>query len=234
MKRFKLYPIATLLIGAFLFSCSPEYIPNMANTPMLDNKGEIQANVAAALSGTEIQAAYALTDNLGIMANSSFLSTTSDTTDDFHKHSIFEFGVGYFDDFSDIGRYEIYGGFGTGKVKAYNEDLVFDEDITDAKFSKIFLQPSFGLKSDYFDGNLGARLALVKVNYQENTSESDESFHPFIEPVVTVRAGIKNFKLVSQLGYSLPVGGEYVFDTQPFIFSIGLHMRLNTQQVSKD
>lgn len=218
-----------MLLGfALLYSCSPEYIPNMANTPMFDEKGEVQANLAASVSGTEIQAAYALTDNIGVMANSSFLNETSDTTDDFHKHSIFEFGVGYFNSFSEYGRFEVYGGYGKGKVEAYNEDLTFDEKISDATFSKMFIQPSVGMKTTYFDGNIGARMALVKVDYKQEIEEADENFHAFFEPVVTGRVGIKNVKLVSQLGYSFPVGGEYVFDTQPFIFSIGLHFRLNT------
>jgi hypothetical protein len=202
----------------------------MANTPMFDEKGELQANLSTGVSGTDIQAAYALTDEIGIMANTSFYNETSDTTDDFHKHSIFELGMGYYGDLSNYGRFELYGGFGTGKIKAYNQDLTFDDDVTDAVFSKIFIQPSFGLKSEYFDGNLGTRLAFVKVNYKQEAPGLEEGFQPFVEPVLTGRLGIKNVKIISQIGFSLPLTDDHVFDYQPFIFSLGLHFRLNTLQ----
>ena len=219
--------IGFLLTLITLFSCSPEYIPNMANTPMFDEKGEIQANITRGVSGTDIQAAYAVTDHLGVMANTSFYKSTSDTSDDFHQHGIYEFALGYYGDISDYGRFEVYGGFGAGKIQAYNEDMVFDDPITDATFSKLFIQPSFGMKSDIFDANLGTRLAMIKVNYKQEAPGLNESFQPFIEPMLTGRLGFKYVKFIGQVGLSFPLKTETVFDYQPFIINLGLHFNIN-------
>lgn len=226
LRHFFLIISGTILLS--FFSCSPEYIPNVANTPMFDGKGELQANIVAGASGTDIQAAYAITDNIGIMANTSFLNQVSDTSDDFHKHSIYELGVGYYGDISDYGRFEIYGGYGGGKLEGYDENNIFDDAVTDATFSKLFIQPSFGLKSKYFDGNLGTRLSMVKINYSHNPEDIKEGFTPFLEPVLTGRLGIENIKLISQIGLSFPLTEEHSFDYQPIIFSIGLHFKINT------
>ncbi len=238
MRNFKHLATFPGLLTGFVFfiftSCSPEYIPNVVNTPMFDEMGELQANVSAGVSGTDVQAAYALTDHVGLMLNSSFRDEVSDTSRDFHKHTILEFGLGYYGNISDYGRYEIYGGYGGGRIKGFDEDNVFDSRITDALFGKIFIQPSIGLKSNYFDGNLGARFAMVRVDYKNNPEGLNEKFQPFVEPVITGRLGIKNVKVVSQLGFSLPLTDEYVFDYQPFIFSLGLHFRINTMNLGSE
>jgi hypothetical protein len=230
MSRYRLF--YTILYLSFLIilglsSCSPEYIPNLANTPMFDEKGEIQANVTGGVSGTDIQGAYALSDNIGVMVNTSFNNETSDTSEDYHKHQIYELALGYYGDISDYGRFEVYGGFGTGNIKAYNENLEFDNPRSDATFTRLFVQPSLGMKSDIFDGNLATRLAIVKVNYAEEIDGQEEKFKPFIEPVLTGRLGYKYVKLVSQIGLSIPLTQDYVFDHQPFIFSLGLHFNIN-------
>jgi hypothetical protein len=234
--KLRLAPLKVLLGTVFfvLASCSPEYIPNVVNTPMFDEQGELQANLSAGVSGTDVQAAYALTDNVGVMLNSSFNRQVSDTTEDYHKHTILEFGLGYYGSISDYGRYEIYGGYGAGRIKGYDEDNIFDSQITDATFGKIFLQPSFGFKSNYFDGSMGARIALVRVDYKNDSEGLSEKFHPFVEPVITGRLGIKNVKVVSQVGLSFPFKDEHVFDYQPFIFSLGLHFRINTMGSGAD
>src|SRR3989339_701931 len=76
-------------IGLFS-SCSPEYIPNMVNTPLFSNQGEFQATVATGTSNFDAQLGYAITDNIAIIANGSYADETNDTTDEFHKHLIIE------------------------------------------------------------------------------------------------------------------------------------------------
>src|SRR6056297_213766 len=116
-KRFQKFFL--LLPLGFLFSCSPEYIPNMANSPMFSNKGEFQANIATGTSNFDAQAAYAITDHIGIMVNGSYGNETNDTTDDYHKHSFIEGGLGYFENLGESLRYEIYGGYGIGKTEGF-------------------------------------------------------------------------------------------------------------------
>ncbi|MEA2105370.1 MAG: hypothetical protein U9P82_01395 [Bacteroidota bacterium] len=120
----------------FLFSCSPEYIPNMANSPMFSNQGELQATVATGTSNFDAQTAYAITDHIGIMVNGSYGNETNDTTDDFHKHAFIEAGLGYYEKIGENVRYEIYGGYGFGKTEG-EFDYEFDSRITDADMQRI-------------------------------------------------------------------------------------------------
>jgi len=211
-----------------MFSCSPEYIPNMVNSPMFNEKGEVQGNLAAGVSGTDLQLAYAVSDHIAIMANGSFYDETSDTTDDFHRHTLYEVGAGYYDLIGGHGRYEIFGGVGTGKIKGYWEDSPLDNPVSDARFFKFFVQPAIGLRSDYADGSIGSRWVLVRTDYNEEEPEAQAGFHPFFEPFIMGRLGFRNIKLVSQLGFSIPVGQEVPFDYQPFMFNVGLHVNIST------
>ncbi len=209
-----------------MISCSPEYVPNMVNTPMFDEKGELQANLSGGVSGTDAQLSYAISDHLGLMANGSFRNETSDTSNEFHKHHLYEFGIGYFDHIGHVGRYEIFGGLGTGRMSGYDESWV-DDPVGEARFFKIFVQPSVGLKSKVIDGNFATRWVLVQTDYSEGNVSGSSTFQPFFEPVLTGRVGFKYVKITSQLGFSLPVGDKIPFDYQPFIFSLGLHLNIN-------
>ncbi|MBS3807179.1 MAG: hypothetical protein KGY60_06710 [Bacteroidales bacterium] len=94
MRNFKrtIFALGAGVWVMVMFSCSPEYIPNMVNSPMFKEKGEIQGNLAAGVSGTDVQLAYALGEHVALMANGSFYDETSDTTDDFHHHTLYELG----------------------------------------------------------------------------------------------------------------------------------------------
>lgn len=223
-----IYSLCSGILFMTLFACSPEYIPNMANTPMFEEAGELQGNLAAGVSGTDIQLAYAVSDHLALMANGSFSDQTSDTTDDFHRHTLYEFGAGYYDQIGNHGNYEIFGGVGTGKIKGYREDSPLDNPVSDARFLKLFIQPAIGLHSDVADGSIGSRWVLVRTDYNEEEPEAQPGFHPFFEPFVMGRVGFKYVKLVSQIGFSLPVGQDVPFDYQPFMFNLGLHFNIST------
>ena len=216
----------SILVG--LFSCSPEYLPNMASTPVFEDKGEIQANIGAGISGIDAQMAYAVTDHIGVMANTSFRSQTSDTTDDFHKHNFAEFGTGYYTNITKKATISIYGGYGFGNVKSLDEDNLIDNDVTDADFNRIFLQPAFGVTTKHFDASFTPRLVFVDVKYNEEVLNEAKGFHPIIEPVLTTRFGFENVKFITQAGLSLPFNTEKLdFDIQPFIISVGVHLNLD-------
>jgi len=217
------------LIFPLLFSCSPEYIPNMVNTPLFEQQGDLQGNLSEGGSGTNIQLAYAVTDHFAVMANGSFENETSDTTEDFHKHTLYEIGGGYYDHIGGHGRYEFFGGIGTGRIKGYRENSRFDNPVSDARFFKLFVQPSVGLTSDYADGSIGSRLVMVRTDYNEEEPEAEPGFHPFFEPFLTARLGFKYVKVVSQLGFSMPIREDVPFDYQPIIFNVGLHFNISTR-----
>ena len=222
------YFVAGSIIMLITFSCSPEYLPNMASTPLFEDKGEIQANIGAGISGIDAQLAYAVTDHIGVMSNTSFQKQTSDTTDDFHRHNFVEFGAGYYTNISDRATVSVYGGYGFGDVKSKVDNNLIDNDVTDADFNRFFLQPSIGVTTRHFDASLAPRLVFVDVDYNEEVLNEAEGYHPIIEPVITTRFGFENVKFITQAGLSLPLNSKKLdFDIQPIIFSVGVHLNLD-------
>ena len=204
-------------------SCSPEYIPNMVNSPMLSNQGEFQATIATGTSNFDAQTAVAITDNIGIMVNASYGNETNDSTDDFHRHSFIEAGIGYYEKIGDKGRYEIYGGYGIGKAEGFFENALFDSEITNANYNRFFIQPGIGISTGIFDGSFSPRFVLI----QMNPGVTSGNYNIFLEPVFTSKVGFKYVKFVAQVGFSVPFGEDKVsFNYQSFIMNIGLNFNI--------
>ncbi len=224
IKMRLLYIILLISVTGIISSCkTPEYIPNMVNTPMFNNKGEFQANIATGTSVFDAQVAYSVTDHIGLMVNSSFADHTDDSTDEFHKHMIFEGGVGYYNKIGTKGRYEIFGGYGFGEVEGYEES--FTDSYADAKFRRFFIQPAIGLSNNVFDGSFAPRICLISLKSDEYKKSE---YEVFIEPVITAKVGYRYVKFIMQFGLSIPFGGadQVYFDSQPLIFNIGMHFNL--------
>ncbi len=211
------------LVGT-LSSCSPEYIPNMVNTPVFSNKGEFQATVATGTSNFDAQLGYAITDNIAVIANGSYADQTDDTTDDFHKHLILEGGLGYYRKISSAARIEAFGGYGIGKIETFEENNLIDP-YTNVGFNRIFIQPGIGAATDFFDGSFAARLAIVQMKPGKN-STIPESWNMFIEPVITAKFGYKWVKAVIQFGYSFPTNDNLGYEHQRLILNFGLNFNI--------
>jgi hypothetical protein len=205
------------LLAFIVSSCAPAYLPNVVNSPMFGNKGEFQFSTHSSLSGFDPQLAYAITDHLGVMTNASFADRTSDSTDNFHKHKFVEFGAGYYEKIGTKGRFEAFGGFGFGKLKAYYDNS-FWQDFASVRNFRFFVQPAIGLSSQVFDGSFATRLVLVRILQGTNLSTGF-----FVEPVITAKVGFKYVKFVTQCGFSVPFKEtELDFEYEPFIFSVGI------------
>lgn len=209
------------LLGIFT-SCSPEYIPNMVNTPLFSNQGEFEATVATGTSNFDAQLGYAITDHIAVIANGSYANQTNDTTDEYHKHLMLEGGVGYYHAISSSARFEIFGGYGIGEIQTLEE--IFDtDDIVDVKYNRIFVQPAIGAVTDFFDGSFSPRVSFVQMNPGNDKSTISESWNVFIEPVITTKFGYKYVKAVIQFGYSFPINEDQLgYNTQRLILNIGL------------
>ncbi len=225
--KISLRPIFLLLITIVLIiflnnSCAPAYVPNAINTPLLNGKGKIQANLNAGASGLDPQLAYAFTDEIGIMLNGSFVNNTSDSTENFWKHIFVELGTGFYTKIKNAGRFETYGGIGYGNAQsAYSSELF--KAYTDVNFSRIFLQPALGMSTKNFDGSIAARFVVINM-----LQESEQNTGLFIEPVITGKLGYKNIKALAQFGLCIPLIHEKIeFNFQPLLFSIGLQYTFN-------
>ncbi len=215
MKKENILYVTVMIL--IISGCATAYVPNIINTPLLSNKGEVQAGVHTGLSGTDLQFSYAVTDNIGVMLNGSFANRTSDNTDDFHKHKFVELGTGYYTKIGENGRFETFGGYGYGKLKADFNNSLWNTHL-DVNTSRFFVQPAIGVTTDIFDGSLASRFVMVKMHQASNKTTEF-----FFEPVITSKVGYKNVKAVFQLGFSIPLISDNIdFNYQPFLFSIGL------------
>ena len=161
IKQLKKNALYILGLAIVFTSCSPEYVPNMVNSPMFTNGGEFQATIATGNNSIDAQVAMAVTDHIGVMINGSYGNETDDSTDNFHKHSFIEAGVGYYEKIGEKVRFEIFGGYGVGEVDGYFENNLFDDEITLAKYNRYFIQPGIGISTGIFDGSFSPRFVLV-------------------------------------------------------------------------
>ncbi len=201
-------------------SCAPAYIPNVANTPMFSNKGELQAAIYTGSSGIDPQLAYAVTDHFGIMANGSFRDTKDD--EDYHsRHNLIEVGGGYFTSIGYNARFEAFGGYGFGSLQSEYENELWS-DYADVNHNKFFIQPGFGITSKVFDAGLASRLVIMNMT-QDDASRTGV----FLEPVLTARLGFRNLRFISQMGVSFQLNEDAApVNYQPLIFSLGLQLNL--------
>ncbi len=207
---------------ALSFSSCSVYVPNGINAPMFAKKGEAQVagNVG---SGVNVQAAYAVTDHVGIMANGYFNnSTVTLNNDDTRKGSgkLFEAGVGYFNKSESGFAFETYAGAGFG-------NLTIDRSIVSTKANKtfetsatkFFVQPTVGYSSKHFEVGFTPRFSMLKYTKPTTTYTAaelsadkfvaiEQTNWMFIEPTLTIRGGGEKLKAQIQVGRSFKLNSE--------------------------
>jgi hypothetical protein len=163
----------------------------------------------------EIQAGYSLPAHLALTAN--FMTggnnNSSASFEDYSKNNYFEGTIGYYKTFENIGVFEIYGGYGRGSQKhafTYKENngrfswTTVPDGSADLSFSKIFVQPDIGVKTDWLEGAISCRLSVLNfyeieiynsVYHLEGLYLLEQNSTPWLlEPAITFRGGPKSIK----------------------------------------
>lgn len=214
--------LATFVVITLLSSCSPAYIPNVINTPLLKEKGDLKANLNWGISGTDPQVAYAVTDNIGLLLNASFHDTKdADSAGYYQKHNFIELGAGYFQPFGTKGCLSVYGGYGFGNMSsAYSSNLISNKEKT--RTSRFFIQPAIGFQTDFYEFSFSSRVVgLILRDINPNRLDI------FIEPALTNKFGFKYGKFCVQTGLSVPINNTNLgYDYHPFMFSIGVEINV--------
>jgi len=205
----------------FLASCAPIYTPNIVHTPLFSEKNDADLQIGMGTSGYDVQAAYAPTNYLGVMVNSSFQYRDVTDTNYYHKHEFVEAAVGYYGKIDEAGRYECYLGYGNGEAKSYSPDFY---GLVTGSYNRFFIQPSIGAKMDVFEGAFSLRVAYVDMykiskNVEYRRSELN-SF--YFEPVLTAKVGYKFVKFFVQGGLSLPIENTLKYTDSPLLLNFGL------------
>lgn len=204
--------VSNLFLLVVVCSCTPAlYMPNTQNVPLLSEKG--QTNITAAFNGelVDVQAAYAVQNNFGLMLNGTLVPKETNVNGNGGKGSFVELGGGYFKPLSEKLLFEIYGLAGLGKMsnsrgEIRNEPL--EGGNIESNFSRLGIQPAIGFKSKYFSAAFSSRIASL--NYMnpngelyyagENITQKirDKSNYFLVEPALTLRGGIEKVKLQVQ------------------------------------
>lgn len=219
MKKLIFY-FTCIIFG--LTGCAPIYTPNVVHAPLFSEQHDADVQIGMGTCGYDAQAAYAPTDFLGVMVNSSFRNKDVSDTNYYHKHSFIEAAVGYYGKINEAGRYECYVGYGNGSAQNYND---FFNGYINGNYNRFFIQPSIGAKSDVFDGAFSLRIVYIDM-YQisRNLGYNRNQLSLFyFEPVITARVGYKFVKFFAQGGLSIPYEHEVKYTDSPFILNFGMN-----------
>lgn len=222
-----------ILLSAFLYSCRAVfYVPNSVNTPLFTQKGDFNVNGNLGANGYDLQAAYAPTNEIGVILNSSFADRSSDSSSNYHKHLLIESGVGYYKTLGNNGRFEIFGGGGLSKVEgsySYTE-LFTNNRITDrvnGKYYRLFIQPSIGVNTTAFQGSFSLRAAYLQTSRLKINNKPNYLSSYLIEPVITLKGGVKRLKTCLQFGVSVPTDYNEDFRNRWLILNLGISYQIN-------
>jgi hypothetical protein len=221
----------SLIISLFVLlssGCHLLYLPNQVNVPMLTDRNDLSGNVSLGLSNVNLQAAYSPMKNVGLMVNyAGGKDFNSDNSNISNSYSFIEFGAGYYKPIGKNLLFDIYGGYGVGDAKTY--DNVFDAPTNvNGRYSRVFIQPSITISAgDAFDANLAIRPVFIFMEQTTDNNRPTLSSSTFLEPVLTLKYGWKYVKIINQLGFSLPTQEvDYAFN--PFILSVGINFQLKS------
>lgn len=238
-----------LLCIIFFSSCSPcYYAPNAPNVPLFTEKNEATFSTSFHLGsisrGVDIQAAYAVSNHVGIMLNYNyyggtqqsitFMGTSNQTK---YRGNLFEIGGGYFRSVASKFIFETYAGVGYAGVKnntSYsNSGTTADNSVN---YYRFFLQPAMGwVPNEHIALAFSIRFGLL--HYQSlniNIGEASDIYDLMninnnpsfpIEPGFTFRVGGKVLKFQTQFFLTFLPGSDYA-NIDPLGFTFGMFFNI--------
>ena len=251
-ERLKL-PIL-LIFSAWMQACTADvYLPVSHPTPLLEEKGDIDAAIYTSTNGTDLHAAYALTRNFGVGTDFNYFYRDFQANSDYQRHKYGEVFFIYFMDLQNSEfagldvfgspRYtnsnskfklEFLGGIGLGEGEELRNsagDGITGVNFAEGSYSKFSLQSNATIEKDFFSVGFSPRLSYVSYNNfmatEESIPPSDKTDGIFWEPAFFMGFSHENIKLQSQIGFSRVLGPQPAFGYERFYMSIGVHINLN-------
>lgn len=210
---------ARLLLPALLTlgACAPKYYaPNTHNVPLLTRARDFSAAGFIGDSRFELQGAYAITSELGVLVNAANYDKPDDEDGDGGSGGLLELGFGYSRSLDERFQLGVYGLVGGGTVENHFPSTVASNPGTtgaiEAKLSRFGVQPVIGFRSRWVEA--AASLRVVGLRYSDIEGSlifggedqvqalSGQAESTLLEPALTVRGGFETVKLQIQLGWS--------------------------------
>ncbi len=211
MRCLLLYVFVVILFA----SCNPiYYIPKTQNVPLLSEKGEFNGSFQFNFIQIELQGAYALTNDVGILVNTGIYPLSSNGT--MGKYA--DVGIGYFTRLSEESdfMFETYGLYGIGNINNIFPATVNDYPNTTGNLDVIMhqygIQPAIAYKrknievafsTKYSYLNYGKiKGSLIHKHEDQNQYIQDHRTNILLEPAFTFRFGFNSIKFTNQIGRS--------------------------------
>jgi hypothetical protein len=251
---------AMLFATIFLSSCKHYYyVPNVQNVPLFREKDEwrFSGDIGVGTSGSDswgdqttcidLQAAYSLTDRIGVMLNYMSAKNETNSGNSYGKGSYIEGAVGYYKPVGPFGVFEVYGGVGVsgqehqyeGWGYNYNSNTPSSQisGTSDLSFVKLFVQPSYGLTFNLFEIALSTRIYSLSFYNIQNYFTGDDDLrnqlsalstknHIFLEPAITLRGGWETVKIQFQYVYASYLNNPSLDLFEKTHVSVGLYISL--------
>jgi predicted porin len=222
-----------ILVALLLSSCTHYYyVANVHNVPLFKEKNEyrISGSLGSGDESTciEVQAAYSVTDKIGIMANYMSAKGGDVTSHNYGSGNYIDGAVGYYKPVGRFGVFETYGGLGL-----INQRHEYSSGSSDLSSLKFYIQPSFGFTSKFFDIAVSTRFSALTFNIKSNNISGNyelsnelnslsTNVRYYFEPAITLRAGWQYTKLQFQAAYSGNIIHEDMQIGEDYHFSIGI------------
>lgn len=233
-----------VFFSLFAIGCSPAYYkPNLMTTPNFREKGEVHLAGHWADAGYDGEAAYAITNNVfiqgSIMVQSATGSSSSSSSSNQKSYTVKgqlgEVAVGYFMPVKKYGTLSVCGGYGGGYV---NNNWAADGSSS-ANISKLFIQPSIGVRRKRFDLVVSAKLAnLTYSNLSQNYTQQSfinefnalKSPIPIFETATVLRFGSENIKVQLSASSVSLLKRDDSFRYEGSSLGLGLCVQLNPKK----
>jgi len=222
----------TFIIGAFIMlSCeTPHYIPPVRPSAMHTQSHEAVVTTAYGSSGAGPFLSYSLADNFSLSASGMYNWYSYSST----RYSYFDISGTR----SELKNDQFYMGFtfGPGFGRVFKDVLQYPDTLIPRKieyssFIKLFVQPTIGFSSDYFDVYFNCRIAymnFLKIYTYSPTTNKQQSI--FFEPAIGLQGGYKFIKLFLQLGFVFPTTKNNTFYYEPVFMNFGLRSKFSLRK----
>jgi hypothetical protein len=239
MKSYRNILLVILILNINLISFA--YIPPFTNINTFNNAKEIHFSFGFGTNGPEQSFSVAIKKDLYTFINSTFSIDTMLIHNFYSKHYFIEGGLGTIKPIGEYWRIITTGGYAYGQFYSkINED---DNDFSFFYYSnkhdginylahRFFVAMNFGCEFEHLEFYFGGKITVG--DYISTNLKKKKHLYgaPSLEPNLTAKLGIKQFKIIAQLRQSFDTfsnNAETIFN-QPFQNSFvffGIELTLN-------